>query len=72
MAGYETPLSEQPAFVHLRARYPDRFRVMPSPVCEDVCAHSVWLPQELLLGTEEDMADVVRIVRKVQAAWGRR
>jgi len=62
-------LSEQPAFLHLRRKYTDRFRVMPSPVTEKVCAQSVWLPQELLLGTEEDMADVVRIFRKVRDAY---
>lgn len=38
------------------------------PVSERACnGEALWLPQNVLLGTEEDIADIVRAVRKVLA-----
>ena len=34
--------------------------------------HTIWLPQNLLLGSEDEMQDVVAAFRKVQRAWGGR
>lgn len=42
------------------------------PVCERACAEeAVWLPQSILLGDEEDMADIATAVAKVQRAFTR-
>jgi hypothetical protein len=39
------------------------------PVVERVCAtEAVWLEQNLLLGTSEDMRDIVDAVSKIQRA----
>ena len=40
------------------------------PVCEDVCARGLWLPQYALLGSRRDMDDIVAAALKVQRAWG--
>lgn len=42
------------------------------PVCERACAEeAVWLPQSILLGDEQDMADIATAVAKVQRAFTR-
>jgi dTDP-4-amino-4,6-dideoxygalactose transaminase len=36
------------------------------PVAERACQHeAMWFPQNMFLGTEEDMDDVVTVIRKV-------
>jgi len=41
------------------------------PVAENACANeSIWLGQAMLLGTREDMDDIVRAVRKIQENIG--
>ena len=73
--GYLFPLYRQPLFMEKRfgpytgyrhaARQPD-YAAVSCPVCERVCAgEGCWLTQNLLLGTREDMDDIVRAVRKV-------
>jgi dTDP-4-amino-4,6-dideoxygalactose transaminase len=42
------------------------------PEAERLCREAVWLPQRLLLGSREEMRDVVDAVAKVLAAMGRR
>jgi dTDP-4-amino-4,6-dideoxygalactose transaminase len=65
-SGY-LPLNQSKAVVDaLRAlgRQPD-----PCPINDRVCAHeSVWLPQNLLLGTEADMDSIVAAIEKIQWA----
>lgn len=73
--GYPVPLNQQPLFKH-RAfdthatgydpKYgPTQYEKLSLPVCEQACRETVWLPQNVLLGTEEDLADIVRAVRKI-------
>lgn len=40
------------------------------PNTEQVCRETLWLTQSVLLGTTEDMGDIVRAVRKVQEHVG--
>ena len=39
------------------------------PASEQVCLEDVWLPQNLLLGTEADMQDVLTAITKIMRAW---
>jgi perosamine synthetase len=39
------------------------------PECERASEDSVWLTQNMLLGTEDDMDDIAAAIRKIQAAW---
>lgn len=72
-AGY-VPLTSQPA---LRNAMRDRFGTsaideLPRvPHAERAGERTVWLPQTLLLGSDDDMRDVVDAFRKIQRAWGR-
>src|SRR5690606_24830501 len=63
-AGYPLPLYKQP-FVKQIKGYD--YSGVSCPVTEDLCYRSgCWFHHALLLGTEEDMNDIVRIIQKVK------
>lgn len=70
-AGYECPLSEQPALRRLRELYPDLMRIEPYDAAAHVCRTSVWTYQNVLLGERRDMDDVATAIAKVQRAFQR-
>ena len=37
------------------------------PVNDQLCDETVWLTQNLLLGTKEDMDDIIASIEKIQA-----
>ncbi len=39
-----------------------------TPNAEKIAAEVIWLPHHLLLGTEEDMKDIARVIKKIKAA----
>jgi dTDP-4-amino-4,6-dideoxygalactose transaminase len=75
-AGYPLPLNKQPVFLNrafdLKATgydpdyAPTRFQSLDLPVCQDACETAVWIGQNVLLGDEQDMQDIVTAVRKVR------
>jgi len=51
----------------LRDFLPDVPEVRPCPVAERLCTQeAVWLPQNLLLGGEQEVSDIVSAVSKIQ------
>ena len=79
--GYR-PLNRMPALLRALAEQAGQLRpwdttdanlpVLPAcPVAEDLCEHTVWLTQNLLLGDHEDMDDIVGAVVKIQKAVGK-
>ncbi|MCX8064896.1 MAG: DegT/DnrJ/EryC1/StrS family aminotransferase [Candidatus Hydrogenedentes bacterium] len=68
-AGYPIPLYKQPAF--LNANFYD-YSNCKCPVAEDLCYKSgMWIPHNILLGTREDMEDIVRIFEKIRDNIGK-
>jgi dTDP-4-amino-4,6-dideoxygalactose transaminase len=71
MAGYG-PLVSHPA---IRNAMRDRFgnaavdELSTAPHAAEAGERTIWLPQTLLLGSGENMQDVVTAFRKVQRAW---
>jgi dTDP-4-amino-4,6-dideoxygalactose transaminase len=71
-AGYGYPLHRQPLFRNRAfgpylsgmSNVPDYARV-ECPNAERVCNRSIWLGQNLLLGTREDMDDIVTAFQKI-------
>ena len=62
-AVYPLPLYEQPLFRKLGG-----YEGVRCPVAEDLCRRSgTWTTHEKLLGTEEDMGDIVQIAEKIKA-----
>lgn len=67
--GYRSLLSEEPGMAHVAEKYPHLIRSLPCPNAELVCEQSVWLFQNLLLGSESDMDQVVDAISKIHRAW---
>ncbi|MDZ7374711.1 MAG: DegT/DnrJ/EryC1/StrS family aminotransferase [candidate division KSB1 bacterium] len=75
--GYSLPLYRQPVFVEKafgprgrRIDLPVDYREYHLPATERACfEEAVWLTQNVLLGTREDMDDIVRAVEKVRENW---
>lgn len=67
--GYRSPLSEEPGMAHVADKYPHLIRQLPCPNAELVCEQSVWLFQNMLLGSESDMDQIVEAISKISKAW---
>ncbi|MDE0426985.1 MAG: DegT/DnrJ/EryC1/StrS family aminotransferase [Candidatus Poribacteria bacterium] len=67
--GYRSPLSEEPGMAHVAQKYPRLIRSLPCPNAASVCEQSVWLFQNLLLGSEADMDQIVEAITKIHRAW---
>jgi len=72
--GYKMPLYKQTWFQNLafgpytgyKQTNPDlSYKDVDCPVCEEVCANVNWVRQQTLLGSREDMDDVVNCFAKV-------
>lgn len=48
-----------------RARPDLRYDPALFPACERACAEACWLFQPMLLGTRDDMDDIVRAIEKI-------
>lgn len=63
--GYAMPLYRQPAFETISfGKY--NYSSLHLPVSEAACKQSVWLPQNLLLGSKADMDDIVEAIEKIK------
>lgn len=63
------PLNRSQAVVD--ALQKSRRQPQECPVNDHICTHeSVWLPQNVLLGTQADMDSVVAAIAKIQAVKG--
>ncbi len=67
--GYKRPLTDEGGLKTVSRDYPHMIRRMPCPQVEDTCARSVWLLQNRLLGTQEDMDDILNAVNKIKGAY---
>ncbi len=73
--GYSLPLYKQPVFLNnafgprgRRVSWPVDYSTCYCPETEKACfEEAIWFTQNVLLGTEEDMADIVTAVKKIQA-----
>ena len=72
--GYTEPLSRHHIVAARTAFIRDRLGLPAEPpgsypVCEQVCARGLWIPQNVLLGSRQDMDDIIQAAWKVQRAW---
>jgi len=79
VAGYGRPLYRNPVFLEHSfkpkgcpvscAHYTGEvdYAAVSCPAAERLCAEVIWLSQNLLLGRDEDIADIVRAIEKVVA-----
>lgn len=77
--GYPVPLYRQHLFTHLEAKAKGcpftcpmydgpkvDYKSVNLPNSEQACADVLWLPQNVLLGTQQDMDDIINAVKKVR------
>ena len=67
--GYRSPLSEEPGMAYVAEKYPHLIRSLPCPNAALVCEQSVWLFQNLFLGSETDMDQIAAAIAKIHKAW---
>ena len=67
--GYRSPLSEEPGMAHVAKKHPHLIRSLPSPNAASVCEQSVWLFQNLFLGSEADMDQIAEAIAKIHKTW---
>lgn len=65
-AAFQTHFSQRPVESPYYGGVPD-FGSLHCPVTERICAsEAVWLTQNMLLGNEDDIADIARAIKKIQ------
>lgn len=64
-SGYASPLYRNPLFTDPEIGHDYSAYAQLCPVAEQACAEAVWLEHRLLLGTLDDMDDIVRAITKV-------
>jgi dTDP-4-amino-4,6-dideoxygalactose transaminase len=67
---YTSPLSDTGGLKSIAERYPEQVRRLPCPNIEYICDHNLIFSQQTLLGSKEDMQDIVTAVQKIRDAWG--
>ena len=67
--GYASPLSKEAGLAHVAQKYPHLIRELPCPNTEQVCQQSVWFYQQMMLGTKQDMDDIVEAIAKIRRAF---
>jgi dTDP-4-amino-4,6-dideoxygalactose transaminase len=70
--GYEHTITGQLAIKRLMEKRPSYFRVMPTPVADEAIQELIYIPQNVFLGTEKDMADIAAAIRKVERHYAAR
>jgi dTDP-4-amino-4,6-dideoxygalactose transaminase len=63
---FEMTMSDQPVMKSLAQRRPDYIRRLPTPVSDQAAQDTVYIPQNVFLGTARDMDDIAAAVRKVE------
>jgi len=69
---FEATIAGQPAIRELMARRPQYFNVQPTPVSDQAARDTVYIPQNVFLGTAVDMDDIVAAIAKVERHYSGR
>src|SRR6266478_4310389 len=69
---YKCTITGQLAIERLMDKRPSYFRLMPTPVAEEATRELIYIPQNVFLGTEKDMADIAAAIRKVERHYAAR
>jgi dTDP-4-amino-4,6-dideoxygalactose transaminase len=64
--GYKCTIARQFAIEQLIEKRPEYFRLMPTPIADEATRELIYIPQNVFLGTKDDMSDIAAAIRKVQ------
>ncbi|MDA1188504.1 MAG: DegT/DnrJ/EryC1/StrS family aminotransferase [Chloroflexi bacterium] len=68
VAGY-SPLSQTQAMTSVATKHPGRIRVVARPNLEAIEGQAVWVTQDMLMGTRQDLDDIVEAIAKVKRSF---
>jgi dTDP-4-amino-4,6-dideoxygalactose transaminase len=63
---FAATMSDQPAMQHLMRKRPEYFRRLPTPIADRAAEETMYVAQNVFLGTADDMEDIAAALRKVQ------
>jgi hypothetical protein len=63
---FASTMSDQPAMQYLMHKRPEYFRRLPTPIADRAADETVYIAQQVFLGTADDMEDIAAAVRKVE------
>jgi dTDP-4-amino-4,6-dideoxygalactose transaminase len=63
---FDKTISQQPGIQALIEKRPDYFRCLPTPVANAAVQNTVYIPQNVFLGSNRDMDDIILAVKKVE------
>jgi dTDP-4-amino-4,6-dideoxygalactose transaminase len=63
---FAATMSNQPGMQQLMRKRPEYFRRLPTPIADQAAEDTVYIAQNVFLGTAVDMEDIVAAVRKVE------
>src|SRR5262245_49431966 len=63
---FAATMSDQPAMQHLMRKRPEYFRRLPTPIADRAAEETVYIAQNVFLGTANDMEDIAAAVSKVE------
>jgi dTDP-4-amino-4,6-dideoxygalactose transaminase len=63
---FSSTMSDQPAMQNVAKKHPKYFRVLPTPVADQAAREVVFIPQNIFLGTANDMEEIVAAIKKVE------
>ena len=69
---FTATMSDQPAIRTLMGKRPEYFRRLSTPVADQAVKETVYIPQNVFLGTAEDMEDIVGAIKKVEMHCSKR
>jgi dTDP-4-amino-4,6-dideoxygalactose transaminase len=69
---FEATMSDQPVIRDLIKKRPQYFRSLPTPVSDQAVQDTVYIAQDVFLGTPADMEDIVAAVKKVERHFSAR
>lgn len=63
----QATLSQQPALQRFGVRHPDALNIKDTPVADRAVKEVLFLPQNVLLGSDDDMVEIAQAFAKVQS-----
>jgi len=69
---FDKTMANQPVIQSLISKHPEYFRCLPTPEADQATKNTVYIPQEVFLGTFDDMEDIVFAINKVEKHFSTR
>ncbi len=69
---FAATMCDQPAIKTLMGKRPEYFRRLPTPIADQAAKETVYIAQNVFLGTADDMEDLAGAIKKVETHCSKR